>query len=79
MRLGEETGGRALFTGDQIELEQAFDKLAKELKAQYFVTYKSTNERYDGSFRRIEVKLANDRDGMKVRAKRGYVASAQTK
>ncbi len=78
VRLGEETGGRAFFTGDLVELEQAFEKLAKELRGQYLVTYKPTNERYDGSFRRIEVKLAG-RDGLKVWAKRGYVASAQTR
>lgn len=34
--------------------------------------------RYDGNFRRIEVKLVTSRDGLKLRAKRGYVASAQT-
>ncbi|MCM3871853.1 MAG: VWA domain-containing protein [Pyrinomonadaceae bacterium] len=78
MRLGEETGGRAFFTGDPLQLEQAFDKVARELRAQYLVTYKPTNERYDGNFRRIEVKLVTARDGLKLRAKRGYVASAQT-
>lgn len=77
MRIGEETGGRAFFTGDLLQLEQSFDKVARELRAQYLLTYKPTNERYDGNFRRIEVKLANGRDGLKVRAKRGYVASAQ--
>ncbi len=79
MRLGEETGGRAFFSGDLLQLEQSFEKLARELRAQYLVTYKPTNERYDGNFRRIEVKLANGRDGLKVRAKRGYVATAQTR
>ena len=77
-RLGEETGGHAFFTGDLLQLEQSFDKVARELRAQYLVTYKPTNERYDGNFRRIEVKLVTSRDGLKLRAKRGYVASAQT-
>jgi VWFA-related protein len=79
MLLGEETGGRAFFSGDLLQLEQSFEKVARELRAQYLVTYKPTNERYDGRFRRIEVKLATGRDSVKVRAKRGYVASAQTK
>jgi len=77
-RLSEETGGRAFFTGDLLQLEQSFDKVARELRAQYLVTYKPTNERYDGNFRRIEVKLVTGRDGLKLRAKRGYVASPQT-
>ena len=43
---------------------------------EYVVTYKSTNEPYDGQFRRIEVKLSESRDGMKVRTRRGYSAVA---
>jgi VWFA-related protein len=77
VRLSEETGGRSFFTGDLLELEQAFDKLARELRSQYVVTYKSTNERYDGTFRRIEVRLTN-RKGLAVRAKRGYMGSVQS-
>lgn len=55
---------------------KAFTKLATELRTQYVVTYKSINERPDGQFRRIEVKLAEGRDGMKVRTRRGYTAVA---
>lgn len=74
MKLCEETGGRAFFTGDKLALERSFTKISKELRSQYIVTYKPSNERYDGTFRRIEVRLARDRDGLKVRAKRGYAA-----
>lgn len=74
MKLCEETGGRAFFTGDQLALERSFTKISKELRSQYIVTYKPTNERYDGTFRRIEVRLAGNRDNLKVRAKRGYAA-----
>jgi Ca-activated chloride channel family protein len=74
MKLCEETGGRAFFTGDQLALERSFTKISKELRSQYIVTYKPTNERYDGTFRRVEVRLAGNRSGLKVRAKRGYMA-----
>jgi Ca-activated chloride channel family protein len=74
IKVCEETGGRAFFTGDSTALEQSFMKVATELRTQYVVTYKSTNERYDGQFRRIEVKLAEGREGMKVRTRRGYIA-----
>jgi VWFA-related protein len=74
VKLCEETGGRAFFTGDQLALERSFTRISKELRSQYIVTYKPTNELYDGTFRRIEVRLANNRDGHKVRAKRGYAA-----
>lgn len=77
-RLCEETGGRAFFTGDMLALERSFTRIAKEIRSQYIATYRPSNDRYDGSFRRIEVKLATDRDGLKVRAKKGYLAVSDT-
>lgn len=76
--LAEQTGGIAFFTGDMLSLERSFTKISKELRSQYLVTYKPQNDRYDGSFRRIEVKLATDRDGLKVRTKHGYKAVADS-
>jgi Ca-activated chloride channel family protein len=76
VKLAEETGGMAFFTGDMLSLERSFNKINKELRAQYLVTYKPTNDRYDGSFRRIEVKLTNGQGGLKVRTKHGYKAIA---
>jgi Ca-activated chloride channel family protein len=76
--LAEETGGVAFFTGDMLSLERSFSKIAKELRAQYLVTYKPLNDRYDGSFRKIEVKLSEVRKDLKVRTKRGYTAIADS-
>jgi VWFA-related protein len=76
--LAEETGGAAFFTGDMLALERSFSKIAKELRAQYLITYKPINDRYDGSFRKIEVKLAEGRKDLKVRTKRGYTAKADS-
>lgn len=76
VKLAEETGGMAFFTGDMLALERSFSKINKELRAQYLVTYKPTNDRYDGSFRRIEVKLTGGKSGLKVRTKHGYKAIA---
>ncbi len=78
VKLAEETGGMAFFTGDMLALEKSFNRINKELRAQYLVTYKPSNDRYDGSFRRIEVKLANRQDGLKVRTKHGYKAIADS-
>ena len=75
VKLSEETGGQAFFTGDMLALERAFSKINNELRAQYLVTYKPTNDRYDGSFRRIDVKL-NAKGNFKVRTKHGYKAIA---
>jgi VWFA-related protein len=74
-RLADETGGAAFFTGDMISLERGLTRIARELRAQYLITYRPTNEKYDGSYRKVEVKLAN-RDGLKLRTKKGYKAVA---
>ena len=72
--LAEETGGLAFFTGDMLSLERSFTKISKELRAQYLVTYNSTNKNYDGTFRKIEVRLADSHGGLKIRTKKGYKA-----
>jgi VWFA-related protein len=77
-RLAEETGGAAFFTGDMLSLERSFSKISKELRSQYLVTYKPINDRYDGNFRKIEVKLADGRKDLKVRTKHGYTAKADS-
>jgi Ca-activated chloride channel homolog len=76
--LAEETGGVAFFTGDMLSLERSFTRISKELRAQYLVTYKPVNDRYDGSFRKLEVKLAEGRKDLKVRTKHGYKAIADS-
>lgn len=73
-KLCEETGGAAFFNGDMLALERSFDKVQKELRTQYILTYRPTNERYDGQFRRIDVKLANGGNNLKLRTRRGYTA-----
>jgi Ca-activated chloride channel homolog len=78
VKLAEETGGAAFFTGDMISLERSFTRISKELRAQYLITYKPVNDRYDGSFRKIEVRIAEGRNGLKVRTKQGYRAIADS-
>jgi Ca-activated chloride channel homolog len=76
--LAEETGGVAFFTGDMLSLERSFTKISKELRAQYLVTYNPTNKSYDGTFRKIDVKLSDGHNDLKVRTKRGYKAIADS-
>src|SRR4026208_531708 len=78
LTLAEETGGVAFFTGDMLSLERSFTRISKELRAQYLVTYNPTNKSYDGTFRKIDVKLADGLGDLKVRTKRGYKAIADS-
>ena len=72
-RLAEETGGRAFFTAEVIELEKSLAAIARELRSQYLVAYSPTNENFDSKFRKIEVKLPGKKD-LRVRTKTGYNA-----
>jgi Ca-activated chloride channel family protein len=73
-KLCEETGGSAFFTGDMDQLELAFGRISKELRSTYILTYTPTNNKYDGSDRKIEVKLADNRNGYKLKTRKGYKA-----
>ncbi|MGH9898148.1 MAG: VWA domain-containing protein [Pyrinomonadaceae bacterium] len=78
-KMCEETGGTTFFTGDVLSLERSFKNIASALRTQYLITYKPANDRYDGSYRKIEVKLSNGQKGLKVLAKSGYLAVAEKK
>jgi Ca-activated chloride channel family protein len=72
-RLAEDTGGRAFFTAEVIELEKSFTAIARELRSQYLVAYDPSNDNFDSKFRQIEVKLPGKKD-LRIRTKKGYTA-----
>jgi hypothetical protein len=69
--MGEETGGFAVV--NQNSFRDAFQRIVDENSSYYVMGYYSTNDRRDGRFRKIEVKLSN-KPGLTVRARKGYVA-----
>lgn len=71
--LAEQSGARYLQAADIERSAQAFKLIADELRHQYTLGYYSTNERRDGGYRRITVRLA--RGSGIVRARPGYLAS----
>ena len=75
-QLCEDTGGEAFFTGDMIDLERAFKKISEELRSQYMITYRPTNQNYDGRERKVEVRFTDRSkdDDYKIRAKKSYRA-----
>ncbi len=73
-RLARETGGEVFFTGDILDLEKAFTRISKELRSQYILTYRPDNTAFDGTERKIEVRLAQKNDDYKIRAKKSYRA-----
>ena len=70
--MAEETGGRLFQADNDRELHSAFEQISNELRSQYSLGYSPTNDRRDGSYRKVEVR-ANGR-GYKVQARKGYYA-----
>ncbi|HTV58186.1 MAG TPA: VWA domain-containing protein [Verrucomicrobiae bacterium] len=71
-RLSDETGGRTIDVHNEKSLENAFDILTEELHSQYLLAYTPTNEKKDGTFRKIRVEV--DKPDTKVLARKGYYA-----
>jgi VWFA-related protein len=71
--LAEACGGRVIEVGNKPEkLRDAFAQIAAELRSQYSIGYTPTNNKRDGSFRRVEVRPMS-RD-YRVQARTGYFA-----
>lgn len=58
-RLSERTGGRAFFPRDEQELREAFKLIQEEMRSQYLIAYEPVNQKRDGSYRKIEIRLTN--------------------
>ncbi|HKG46867.1 MAG TPA: VWA domain-containing protein [Pyrinomonadaceae bacterium] len=68
----EKTGGRFIATPGGPALRDAFTGIADELGHQYTISYRPVNQKRDGKWRTLEVKLS--RDDLTVRTRKGYRA-----
>jgi Ca-activated chloride channel homolog len=75
-QIAGESGGDAFFPLDMKQVEQAYEKILSQIRAQYSLGYISTNRRTDGAWRKVEIKVrrANGRD-LKIKARKGYFAA----
>ncbi len=67
------TGGAAYVLNRNLDLERIYQKIAVELRAQYLLSYYSSNSCTDGSFRNILVSVPRKPD-LRIRARQGYYA-----
>src|SRR5688572_195630 len=68
----EKTGGRFIATPGGQAMRDAFASIADELGKQYTLAYRPVNQKRDGKWRTLEVKL--NRDDLVVRTRKGYRA-----
>lgn len=73
-KMSEETGGRVFKVDRKHTLPDVFRELQEEMRSQYAIGYTPLNERRDGSFRRVDVRVRGK--DLKVQARKGYYATA---
>jgi VWFA-related protein len=75
-QLAEVTGGAAYFPRGTREVEQVCMRIARDLRNQYTLGYRPTNEKQDGSWRKTIVRVSPPKTAPKVqvRTKQGYYA-----
>jgi len=69
----EATGGQAFFPSALKDLDSSYEKVLAEIKAQYQLGYLSTNQKTDGEWRKVEIKVR--RPDLKLRSRKGYFAA----
>lgn len=70
-QLAAQTGGAAYIPKSTADLEHAFQQIAADLAQQYVLSYYPGDERRDGTFHLIDLRLKARKD-VRVRARKGY-------
>ena len=81
-KISERTGGRAFFPDDEQGLREAFRQIQDEMRSQYLLAYEPSNQTRDGSFRKIEIQIANQqmqKEKVKLTHRQGYFAKGTEK
>jgi len=71
-KLSNETGGRVIRADNERNTSEAFQEIAAELRTQYQLGYTPSNNKADGTYRHIKVRVKQGHDV--VQARRGYYA-----
>jgi Ca-activated chloride channel family protein len=76
MRFATMTGGLALFPTSVKEVDKMYEKIQREISARYSLGYTSTDERMNGAWRDVDIRLKRpDLKGAKLRTRDGYFAA----
>jgi Ca-activated chloride channel family protein len=74
-QIATESGGRAFFPRSMKQIEEAYDQVMTQIRAQYSLGYVSSNTAADGEWRKLEIKVRRPgRDGIRVQTRKGYFA-----
>jgi VWFA-related protein len=69
------TGGQAFFPVSLKEIDKMYEKIQREIAARYSIGYTSTDERTNGAWRRVDIRLKRpDLKNARLRTRDGYFA-----
>jgi Ca-activated chloride channel family protein len=69
------TGGQAFFPVSLKEIDKMYEKIQHEIAARYSIGYTSTDERTNGAWRRVDIRLKRpDLKNVRLRTRDGYFA-----
>lgn len=72
--LANASGGRVFPVADLSEARAAFQKVAQDIGTKYSLGYYPSNDKRDGTYRKIKIELRGIPAGATVRAREGYTA-----
>ncbi len=72
--LAKTSGGRVFPVGDLSEARNAFKRVAEEIGTKYTLAYSPSNDKKDGTYRKIKVEVKGLPAGTQVRSREGYTA-----
>lgn len=73
----EFTGGRAFFVRRAKDLADVYQRIAEELRAQFYLTYSTSVDEWDGRW--VDLDVETSVPGHEVRARKGFFAVRTTK
>ena len=69
------TGGQAFFPVSLKEVDKMYEKIQHEIAARYSIGYTSTDDRTNGAWRRVDIRLKRpDLKNVRLRTRDGYFA-----
>jgi Ca-activated chloride channel family protein len=77
-RIAEVTGGQAFFPTSVRQLDEIYQKVLAQIRAQYTLGYVSSNAKTDGAWRKVDVRIVRKDDrGLRTRGRKGYFAPSR--
>ncbi len=68
----EVTGGRAFFVKKASDLGEVYRKIAEELRTQFYLTYSTDNDKWNGRW--VPLKVTSEKQEHQIKARRGFFA-----